>query len=141
MKKLKWILLFLLLAGAGGAWYGYSEWTRKHDDITDKKADFELSASDLIKAFTENESEAGKKYNEKICTVTANVISVDKDSKGHNTVMLGSETDFNSVSCQMDSVHNTDADNIKAGEQITIKCLCKGFLSDVILQRCVIPKK
>ena len=142
MKKLKWIALALLVCGVAGAWYGYSEWNRKPADLTDMKASMEMSATDLIKAFSEDETKANEKYTAKdvILAVKSKIISIDKDAKGLNTIMLGSETDLSSVSCQMDSLHNADAEKLQPGQDVTVKGICTGFLTDVILVRCVIQK-
>ena len=140
MKNIKWIILALFIIGIGGAWYGYSEWNRVAKDLTSVKPDFELTASELIKAFSDDEKKANSLYNGKVCAVKSKVISVDKDKLGLNTVMIGLDTDFNNVSCQMDSTYNADAEKLVVGSEVTMKGICTGFLTDVILIKCVIQK-
>ena len=136
----------VLVGVLGVSWYGYKEYTRRNKDLSETKADLQISAADLIKTFEANEQQANAKYLDKIIAVTGNVKEVIKDEKGYYTVVLGEEGSMSSVRCSMDSIHQTEAGKLVAGKQVIVKGACTGFNadellgSDVILNRSVIDK-
>jgi hypothetical protein len=140
MKTSRYILIVILILVAAGGWYAYQEYNRRPADLTELKADFNLGAAELITAFSNDEGAANKSYLNKNLAVKGVIRSIDKDDKGLNSVLLGTDVDISSVSCQMDSVHNADAGRLKVGEEVTMKGVCTGYLTDVILVRCVIEK-
>ena len=130
------LLLIALVAGI----YGYREFHRTHADATHTKADVTLQADALVKAFSDNETQADSMYLDKIISVSGTVIGMETDSQGIYTIMLDGKNDMSNVSCQMDERHNNDAASIKKGDAVTMKGTCTGILMDVVLNRCVIEK-
>ena len=141
-------LLFTLVAAAG-LWRGWAAYNKTNPDLQDAKADFTLTAPQLISAYETSDSSADRQYLGKVLEVKGNIKSVDKDEKGNFTIVLGDTTSLSSVRCSMDSVHNADASFLKSGSSVVVKGNCTGFNkdemglgSDVILNRCaVITKK
>jgi hypothetical protein len=146
-KKIIW--LGILLIALGGAWYGYSEYSRSNKNYQHVKPDFSISASDLIHEYEAGDSAASLKYNGKAIEVSGNVKTIDKDEKGFYTITLGDSTSLSSVRCSMDTTHKDDAAGLIAGSSVTLRGACTGFYkdemglgSDVILNFCaVITKK
>jgi hypothetical protein len=146
MKRKRTWLILIAVALAGGAWYGYKEYTRKVKDLVHVRAAFQLDATGLIRAFEQNEAAANTRYLDKIIAVNGKVKNIEKDEKGDYSIILGGEGSLSSVRCSMDATHRQDVTGLAAGTVITIKGACTGFNadellgSDVILNRCVIKQ-
>jgi hypothetical protein len=147
MKKKRIILSVIAIAIIGGAWYGYSEYNRKVKDLADVKAQVIMKSNELIDAFEKDEKAANTQYLDKIIAVNGNVKAIEKDDRGHYSIVLGDAGGMSSVRCSMDSVHVKDIVNIKEGINVVVKGACTGFNadellgSDVILNRCVMENK
>jgi hypothetical protein len=142
-KKILIPVLLLLAAFAG--WYIYREYNRTNTDLAGVSADYSLPATELIASFEKDTASAGRKYTDKVISVTGNVKSVDAD--GNPVVIaLGDAGQMSSVQCSMDSTHAKDYAGTKEGDQLTIKGMCTGgkteelFGTDVMLNRCVVEK-
>src|SRR5688572_8796338 len=146
MKKKRIIFSVVAIAMLCGGWYGFREYNRKVKDLSKVKAELRIQASDLITAFEKSENEANTLYLDKIIAVNGTVRSVEKDDKGHFSVILGKENSLSSVRCSMDSSHQAEVSRLAAGTSVTMKGACTGFNadeligSDVILNRCVLEK-
>jgi hypothetical protein len=144
-KTKKQRLFLLVLFVAGGGWYGYREYTRTNQDLTNVKADVKIVASALIHEYETNDSAANKKYLGKVIEVDGNVKKVEKDEAGLYTVVLGDTAGLSSVRCSVDTLHRQDAAQLIIGSSAIVRGACTGFNkdemglgSDVILNRCVI---
>ncbi len=140
MKKIHVFIIIALLLVAGAAFYGYKEFTRKHESLKETKADVAMPSSDLLAAFTKDENQANAQFLDKVISVQGAVKSVQKDEKGLYTVFLGNEGEMSSVSCQIDEKDSAAVANLKPGEKVTFKGVCTGMLMDVVLIRCVLQK-
>lgn len=125
-------VFFLALAGILG---GLIMFNKKHKDLQKVKPDFTISAIDLQKSFEENESDATIKFAGKILEISGIIGSVRQGEENITIVTLNSGSDLSSVICTFSSA--VDAINLAAGEQITIRGECSGFLMDVLLNNCV----
>ena len=144
-KKIIWLIVLVV---AGGAWYGYKEYTRKNKDLTRVKADIKISATGLIREYEANDSASNKKFLGKIIEVDGTVKDVKKDEAGYYTLVLGDTTSMSSVRCSLDTTHQQDAASLLVGSSTLVRGACTGFNkdemglgSDVILNRTVIIKK
>ena len=147
MKKRTLIILAVIgFALAGGGWYAYREYTRKVKDLAHVKADVEMSASELIAAFETDEAGSNERYLDKIIAVRGTVGALEKNDRGHYTVVLRGDEGMSAVRCSMDSTHQEEIVSISEGSLITLKGACTGFTadellgSDVILNRAVLQK-
>lgn len=146
MKKKRIIAGVLIMALIGGAWFGYGEYSRKVKDLADVDAQLTMSSVELIAAFEKEEATANAQFLDKIIAVNGNVKQIEKNDRGHITVVLGNAGSMASVRCSMDSVHVKDMAGLKEGSFVTVKGACTGFNSDellgadVILNRCVIEE-
>jgi hypothetical protein len=148
-KKIIWLIILLLVAG--GAWYGYSEFTRTNKDLSKVKPDVRITAIRLIHEYESNDSLANIKYLGKIIETDGNLKNIEKDQAGYYTVILGPEGTMSSVRCLMDTTHNEDAATLTAGSSVVVRGACTGFKknellgenlgSDVELNRSVIVSK
>lgn len=124
MKKILLLSFFILIAAA--AWYAYSEWNRKPATAADKATDFKVSANDIVNEFVANETDATKKYLEKMVEVTGVVSEVSPNGK-NTDVVLQTEDPMTSVTIQLIPEESEKAKNLKVGESVTLKGKCNGF--------------
>jgi len=150
MSKKKIIILIIAILLAGVSLYIYKEYNRKNKDLGKVTADMEIQSSDLIKKFETDEAAANKIFLTKkdfVVAVTGRVKEVVKDEKGYYTIVLGDTAAFSTVRCLMDSMHRQEVSRVKQGDKLTIHGAITGFNkddllgSDVILNRCAIPKQ
>ena len=67
--------------------------------------------------------------------MTGIILSIDKDQANHTTLLMGKADAFSNVSITLSS---TQPITQKVGETITVKGVCTGSLSDVIINEGVI---
>ena len=146
LMKRKYIVLLVILVLVFITWYGYSEYNRKNDDLTNKKPAYTIAATELIAAFEKDSSSANKKYTDQVIAVSGNVKSIDVDGNPI-VIALGATGQMSSVQCSMDSTYTKKSKSIKEGDNLMIKGMCTGgrteelFGTDVILNRCVLDNK
>ncbi len=115
-------------------------WTfRKADlSVSSKKADFEISAAELLESYESDEESANAAYLDKIIIVTGLVDHIYEDSLSV-TVYLKNEDSFSGVLCSFDkSVISTNRPPL--GKEVIIKGICSGYLLDVVLNKCSFVK-
>ena len=138
MKK-KIILSGLLVAGfAGiGIWYFiFYKPTHFKRDVADEQA-ITITAKQIVKNFQSNEDSANKIYLNKAIAITGEVLEAKKNQDGKPTVTLKSDDSFSNIYCTL----KDDAGQIQGGSTITVKGICTGFLSDVVIIDAIIIKK
>lgn len=138
MKK-KIILAALLAAviGAIGVWYFiFYKPTHFKRDVADEQA-ISITAVQIVQDFTANEDSANKVYLNKAIAITGEVIEAKKNQDGKPTVTLKSNDSFSNIYCTL----KDDAGQIQGGTTITVKGICTGFLSDVVIIDAIILKK
>ncbi len=131
MKQIKAILIalfFVALLGSAYAWFFV--WNKPQQNIKQASA-ISINATDLFNAYSLNEAEANKMYIDKVIAVTGEVSNVATNGEGKTVVLLKSDDLMFGVNCTLE-----EAASIKNGETITLKGLCTGYLTDVVLIRC-----
>jgi len=128
MKAILISLLFVALLGSAYAWFFV--WNKPQQNIKQASA-ISINATDLFNAYSLNEVEANKTYINKVVAVTGEVSNVGTNNEGKTVVLLKSDDLMFGVNCTLEV-----AAPIKNGETITLKGLCTGFLTDVVLIRC-----
>lgn len=131
MSKLKItgiILLFTVVAVSLYAWLYI--WNKPQLNVEDSKA-VKVTAAALFSEYSSNEKEANSKYIDKVVEVTGEINSVSKNSEGKTVVLLKTDDLMFGVNCTLEQ-----AADVKAGESISLKGICTGYLTDVVLIRC-----
>ncbi len=131
MKRLIFLLLAILLL-AGAAYYFYGEFNRELEGAG--KADYTLNCAALFSEFETDEKAANGKYLDKVVEVSGTVQDVSKNKEGKVTVTMDGGMMFG-VTCEM--FDNESINKYKKGQKIKLKGICTGYLSDVVLVRCV----
>ena len=89
-----------------------------------------ITSDSLVSKYQADEKLANSLYLNKAVAVTGNLLSIDKNQEGKTTLVIGHSDSFSNVSVTMIS---TAPITQKVGETITIKGLCTGALSDVVI--------
>jgi len=136
-KNIKIIIAVLLIMVIGGGYYGYKEFNREHKDTSSLTINEKTDAVSLVSSFETDELAANAKYLNKVIQVTGKIQSAEKDNEGIITVYLESESMMATVSCQLEKDKIYKTETFTKGNTISITGLCSGFLTDVVLMRCV----
>ncbi|MFO7622067.1 MAG: hypothetical protein R6W81_12505 [Bacteroidales bacterium] len=132
IKLALFVVFFLALAGILVGLYLYNLEDKDLDKVT---ADFTITASGLLKAFEEDEGAASARFTGKIIEVTGVIGSVKPVENNRLNITLRTESDLSSVICTFRSAEGLP--QMKAGETVTLRGECSGYLMDVLLNNCV----
>jgi hypothetical protein len=136
---IKKLLIFGCIAAVIGGGFGYYMWNKPHAEIG--KPDFTTTATELAAEFTADEAKATEKYVGSmdkmiVVQVSGTVSSVENDTSGVS-IALETGDPMNGVSCVLDKFTKQAKTDYKAGDVVTLKGICTGKLSDVVIDRCV----
>ena len=133
--KTKFIIAALFIATLVFS-FGVYMYFKPAEKVVLTEASYEVDAESIFQEFSDNESEANKKYLNKVITVEGKVSEMlTIDSAGLN-VTLSTDNPMFGVSCQLPM--ETDQTSLRIGDDVRIKGLCTGKLMDVVLVKCVI---
>ncbi len=135
MKK---YLLFFFLLAIGALGFGFYQYNKPHQNMEQAGAAFQINATQLFAAFEKNEKAAELKYLDQILQVSGEITNVSQKADGVQTITLQSEHLLFGVLCELDPLSEHPENKLKKGETISLKGICTGMLSDVVLVRCVI---
>ena len=134
MKKLVYILGVIVIIVSSVYYYTFVYSKNHHRDAQSEIA-ISISTDSLTAAYQNNEQESNKLYLNKAVEVTGAIINIGKDQAGHTTLLIGKTEAFSNVSV---TLIDTNQIKQKTGDVITIKGVCTGSLSDVIINEGVI---
>ncbi len=126
------ILIGIVLALVVTCGVIYLMYNKPHRDPASETS-IKVSAADLFKSFEDNEAEANKLYLDKVLEVTGKISEVTSNQNGVPVLTLETENIMFGVRC---TVENTESIT-QVGETITIKGICTGYLSDVIITNAI----
>lgn len=136
MKKQKifiGLITVVLLAVAAVWFFVFYAPTHFKRDVADEKG-IQITAAALVKAYQANEPNANTMYLDKPIEIKGEIGETKLDQAGNTTLTLKSDDPFASVFCTLKKADP----NLKAGQTITVKGICTGFLSDVVLKEAII---
>jgi hypothetical protein len=132
-KKIVWIILLVIVVGAG---IGVAVvWNKPHRNAANEDA-IPVTAVNLFKEYSSNETTANGKYLNKNLEVTGQVAALDTNQDGAVAIILQTDDIMSGIMCTM---HDKGL-AVKTGETVTVKGFCSGFVSDVKLTDCVLKK-
>jgi uncharacterized protein YpmB len=134
MTKLIYAIAVVAITAIGGYYYVFVYSKTHHRNVQSEKG-ITIIADSLSAQFQANEKNANAIYLNKALTVTGTILSMDKNQEGKITILLGRADSFSNVSVTLIS---TTPIAQKVGETITIKGVCTGALSDVIVTEGVV---
>lgn len=124
----KWIRIVLaagLVCAITGGIIVYRIYTKEHRDVT-KEQGVQLSAQRLFDEFKANEAEANKKYLDKAIQMTGEIVEVSTNQDGNIVVNFKTNDPLFVINCTF----KTNPGQLKAGETITFKGICTGYIPD-----------
>ena len=124
------IAIALIAAIAFGVYYYVFVYSSQHRRQVQSETGIVITSDSLVAKYQADENLANSLYLNKAVVVTGNLLSIDKNQEGKTTLVLGRSDSFSNVSITMSS--NLPIAQ-KVGESITIKGLCTGALSDVVI--------
>jgi len=134
MTKLIYVLAVVAVTALGGYYYVFVYSKTHHRNIQSEKS-VTIQADSLSAQYQANEKNANALYLNKAVQVTGTIVSIDKNQEGKIMIILGRADAFSNVSVTLIS---TAPISQKIGETITIKGVCTGALSDVIVTEGVV---
>lgn len=136
--KSKFLLAAVFILALGG-FIGYKMWNKPHKDIAKAESFRTLTSNELLNEFKKDEAVANSTFLNQVVTVSGKIKAVNTD-KGLTTLQLETEDMMALIICNLDPFSTHERTDFTVGEDISIKGVCSGMLSDVILDRCVIVK-
>jgi hypothetical protein len=124
------IAIALIAAVAFGVYYYVFVYSSQHRRQVQSETGIVITSDSLVAKYQADEKLANSLYLNKAVVVTGLLLSIDKNQEGKTTLVIGRSDSFSNVSVTMIS---TAPITQKVGESITIKGLCTGALSDVVI--------
>jgi len=124
------IAITLIAAIAFIVYYYVFVYSIQHRRQVQSETGIVITSDSLVAKYQADEKLANSLYLNKAVVVTGNLLSIDKNQEGKTTLVIGRSDSFSNVSVTMIS---TAPITQKVGESITIKGLCTGALSDVVI--------
>lgn len=133
-KKILISLIAIFVISAFCIWYYVFQYSKTHHRKVETENAIKVTPDQIVKAYQNNEQAANKSYLNKTIQLTGLIAKRDKDQAGHITLTIKSSDPFTNVFCTLkSSVSISTRDSL-----ITIKGICSGFLSDVVLNDAII---
>ena len=124
------IIIAIIAAIAFSAYYYIFIYSSNNHRQVQSETAIAITSDSLVAKYQADEKLANSLYLNKAVAVTGNLLSIDKNQEGKTTLVIGRSESFSNVSVTMSS----DAPiTKKVGAPITIKGLCTGALSDVVI--------
>ena len=134
MTKLIYAIAVVAITALGGYYYVFVYSKTHHRNVQSEKG-IVIQADSLSAAYQANEKNANALYLNKAVEISGTIVSIDKNQEGKITLIIGRSDSFSNVSVTLIS---TAPLTQKIGETITIKGVCTGALSDVIVTEGVV---
>ncbi len=132
----KYIFIAALFIAGLGALIAYKMYNKPHKDIASSPEVATLIANDMLLAFKDDETAANLKYLDKVVCVSGKVVSV-KNEQNQITLQLETEDPMSVIICNLDPYAAPSKTVFKEGDPVKIKGICSGYLSDVVMDRCI----
>ena len=134
MTKLIYAIAVVAITALGGYYYVFVYSKTHHRNVQSEKG-IVIQADSLSAAYQADEKNANALYLNKAVEISGTIVSIDKNQEGKITLIIGRSDSFSNVSVTLIS---TVPLTQKIGETITIKGVCTGALSDVIVTEGVV---
>lgn len=123
------LCLLVLVAGAAIVYIIYHQPQRS----VAKEAAVVINAGQLAAEYEQDEATANKKFLGNALQVSGTVSEVSVNQQNKPVVILAG-TNMSGVQCSL----LNDVAGIKKGDAVTIKGFCSGYLTDVVMDRCIV---
>jgi len=131
-KTIRVGVLLSLLCLATGAVIVYRMYNQPHRSAETENA-VAMSAKQLAEEYERDEAGANKKYLGNAVQVNGTVSEVSVNQQNKPVIVLAG-TGMSGIQCSL----LKETDGIKKGDAVTIKGFCSGYLTDVVIDRCIV---
>ena len=128
---------FIALTLITGAYIGYTYIFSHSINIRNASAEVTISAKELTASYISNQESTNKAYKDKVVEVYGIIKEITFVNKTNTIILQSDHKNFN-VLCDMHFGSLEGLQNLRAGQKVTVKWICKGFLHDVILLNCML---
>ena len=128
-NKIIIIIAFIAAIAFSVYYYIFIYSSNNHRQVQSETA-IVITSDSLVAKYQADEKLANSLYLNKAVAVTGNLLSIDKNQEGKITLVIGRSDSFSNVSV---TLTNNAPISQKVGTPITIKGLCTGALSDVVI--------
>ena len=97
-----------------------------------KETGIPVTATELYAQFSSDHIQANQAYLNKVLQVSGQVLTIKNSQYAAPVVILSTGDPLFGVACSLSQVEPA-AQPVKPGEKITVKGICTGYLSDVVL--------
>ena len=127
--KKKIFKIVLIVIGVGiliGGGVGFYMFNKPARDVQNTKTDFSYNASEIVNEYLTDAKKANDKYldengESKVLEITGVVSEISTDFNSQKVILLKADGDKAGVSCTFTAETNANAENVKIGDQVTIK--------------------
>ncbi|HEX8038391.1 MAG TPA: hypothetical protein VF490_04550 [Chryseosolibacter sp.] len=112
-----------------GSVVAYRLYNKPHRSVEKESPYASMSAYELFSAFETNEAEANIRYLDKVIEVDGTVSEILSNQDGESVLLLKTGDPLFGISCTIKG----GIANVKPGMPVTVKGICTGYLSDVVL--------
>jgi hypothetical protein len=124
------IIIAFIAAIAFSAYYYIFIYSSNNHRQVQSEIGIVITSDSLVAKYQADENLANSLYLNKAVVVTGVLLSIDKNQEGKTTLVIGRSDSFSNVSV---TLTNNAPITQKVGAPITIKGLCTGALSDVVI--------
>ncbi len=111
--------------------------SRKTPSIKNSDVEATIQSGTLITSFLDNEKQANTKYLNKVIEVQGTIKDINFLNDRH-TIVLSNGYKDHYILCDLSIDQLELSKNLKKGQKIRVKGVCKGYLKDVILLQCIL---
>lgn len=126
MKKSYIIITVLLILSV--VWIVFRMYNKPHRDPS-SEASIKISSTELFRSYENDEATANGLYLDKVLEVSGKITEITTNQESIPIVVLETENPMFGVRFTMEN----PILNAKSGDSVTIKGICTGYLSDVII--------
>jgi hypothetical protein len=131
MKKSYIIIILLLILSV--VWVVFRMYNKPHRDPLSESS-IKISATELFRSYESDEAAANGLYLDKVVEVSGKIAELTTNQEMIPIVSLETENPMFGIRCTMEG----PTINAKPGDSVTIKGICTGYLSDVVIIKATI---
>ena len=110
---------------------------KPHRSVRKEEAAFKMSVSELVNAFSNDETQANALYLGKVLEVEGTLKEMIMNDSTL-VLLMGDSTEMTGVSCYLQKDQKHRYSMLKRGESVSVKGICNGMLLDVVLDKCIL---
>jgi hypothetical protein len=110
---------------------------KPHRSVRKEEAAFNLSVTELVSAFSTDESKANNLYLGKVLEVKGNLKEIILNDSSL-VLLLGDSTQAIGISCYLQKDQKDHYAALEKGKPVGVKGICNGMLLDIVLDKCIL---